>query len=376
MTPPSLVPQADPRASYLARQEAIDGAVQRVLAGGWYVLGEEVAAFEREFAAFAGTGHGIGVANGTDAIALILRALGIGPGDGVVTVSHTAVASVAAIEMVGAVPVLADIEPATCTMDPADLAALLERPPAGLRLRAVMPVHLYGQPAAMPEIVALCRRHGLHLVEDGSQAHGAALDGRPVGGFGVAAAWSLYPTKNLGALGDGGIVTTDDPALADRLRALRQYGWRRRYISDEPGVNSRLDELQAAILRVKLAGLAAGNERRRTIAARYDAALATGPYAPPARRRGATHVFHQYVIRCPERAAVQARLREAGIGTNIHYPVPVHLQPAYEGRVRLGPAGCRASERAAMEVLSLPMFPELTDAQVEQACQALEALAD
>jgi dTDP-4-amino-4,6-dideoxygalactose transaminase len=374
--PPSPVPQADPRASYLARQEAIDGAVQRVLAGGWYVLGEEVAAFEREFAAFARGRHGIGVANGTDAIALVLKALGIGPGDGVVTVSHTAVATVAAIEMAGAVPVLVDIEPGTCTMDPADLAAVLEHPLAGLRLRAVLPVHLYGQPAAMPEILGLCHRHGLHLVEDGSQAHGAALDERPAGGFGVAAAWSLYPTKNLGTLGDGGIVTTDDPTLADRLRALRQYGWRQRYVSDEPGVNSRLDELQAAILRVKLKGLAADNERRRTIAARYDAALARGPLAPPVRRRGAAHVFHQYVIRCPERAAVQARLREAGIGTNVHYPVPVHLQPAYQGRLRLGPAGCRESERAAMEVLSLPMFPELTDAQVEQVCQALEALAD
>jgi dTDP-4-amino-4,6-dideoxygalactose transaminase len=372
--PELLVPQADPRAGYLARREAIDAAVQRVMAGGWYVLGEEVAAFEREFAAFVAAGHGIGVANGTDAIALVLRGLGIGRGDVVVTVSHTAVASVAAIEMVGAEPILVDIEPGTWTMDPADLAAVLagdrER-----RIKAVMPVHLYGQPAAMAEIAALCERHGVALVEDGSQAHGAALDGRPVGSFGVAAAWSLYPTKNLGAIGDGGIVTTSDAGLAERLRALRQYGWRQRYVSDEAGVNSRLDELQAAILRVKLAGLAADNARRGAIAARYDAALAGTPFAPPVRRAGAAHVFHQYVIHTAGREAVQARLRAAGIGTNIHYPVPVHRQPAYAGRLALGPAACREAERAAATVLSLPMFPELGEEAVERVCTALAAFA-
>ncbi|MEK0081917.1 DegT/DnrJ/EryC1/StrS family aminotransferase [Benzoatithermus flavus] len=367
------VPQADPRISYLAHKEAIDAAVARVLASGWYVLGEEVAAFEREFAAFVAAGHGIGVGSGTDAIALILRGLGIGPGDRVATVSHTAVASVAAIEMVGAAPVLIDIEPQAYTMDPGDLAAALAAD-AEKRIKAVMPVHLYGQPAAMDAIGRLCREHGCFLIEDASQAHGAALDGTPVGGFGIAAAWSLYPTKNLGAIGDAGIVTTSDPALAERLRALRQYGWRRRYVSDEAGVNSRLDELQAAILRVKLARLAAGNARRQAIAARYDAALAGGPFAPPSRRAGAVHVFHQYVIRCPNRDAVQARLHEAGIGTNVHYPVPVHRQPAYAGRVALGPAACRESERAAREVLSLPMFPELDDRQVERVCAALSAL--
>jgi dTDP-4-amino-4,6-dideoxygalactose transaminase len=364
------IPQADPRAAYLAQKGAIDEAVARVLASGWYVLGEEVAAFEREFAAFAGAAHGIGVANGTDAIALVLRALGIGPGDRVATVSHTAVASVAAIEMAGAEPVLIDVEPLTWTMDPADLEGALAADP-DRRIKAVMPVHLYGQPAAMAEIASLCRRHGCLLVEDGSQAHGASLGDTPMGGFGIAAAWSLYPTKNLGAIGDAGIVTTSDPELAERLKALRQYGWRRRYVSDEAGVNSRLDELQAAILRVKLQNLAVATARRQAIAARYDEALAGGPLAPPARRPGAVHVFHQYVVRSPDRDALQKQLKEAGIGTNIHYPVPVHRQPAYAGRVALGPARCRESERAAAEVLSLPMYPELGDGQVGRVCDAL-----
>ncbi|MFO1072724.1 MAG: DegT/DnrJ/EryC1/StrS family aminotransferase [Geminicoccaceae bacterium] len=372
MSPP-IIAQADPRAAYLAARDEIDAAIGRVLAGGWYVLGQEVAAFEAEFAAFVGAAHGIGVGSGTDALALILRGLDLGPGDAVATVAHTAVATVAAIEMVGATPLLVDIEPATMTMDPADLAGLLERD-RDRRIKAVLPVHLYGQPAELPALAALAEAHGAALIEDACQAHGAALGGRQVGSFGRAAAWSLYPTKNLGALGDGGIVTTDDAALAERLRALRQYGWHRRYVSDAVGVNSRLDELQAAILRVKLPRLAAGNARRRAIAARYDLALAGGPIAPPALRPGAQHVYHQYVLRCPDREAVQAALQAAGIGTGIHYPVPVHRQPAYAGRIGLGPAQCRASERAAAEVLSLPIHPELTEAEVERVAAALEAL--
>lgn len=370
------IPQADPRAAYLARRDAIDAAMRRVLEGGRYMLGEEVAAFERGFASFVGAGHGVGVANGTDAIALTLRALGIGSGDRVATVAHTAVATVAAVEQAGAAPVLVDVEAGAWTMDPASLAAALARDP-GRRVKAVMPVHLYGQPAAMPEIAALAAAHGAALVEDGSQAHGATLDGRPVGSWGVAAAWSLYPTKNLGALGDGGIVTTDDAALAERLRALRQYGWRERYVSAEPGgVNSRLDELQAAVLRVKLAGLGADNARRRAIAARYDRELAGDDRRPdpPARRAGAGHVFHQYVLRCADRGRVRADLAAAGVGTNVHYPVPVHLQPAYAGRVALAPGGLPVTERAAREVLSLPVFPQLADAQVERVAAALAGL--
>ncbi len=367
------VPQADPGAAYRAHKEEIDAAVLRALASGWYVLGEEGRRFETAFAAWLGTARAVGCGNGTDALALALRALGVGPGCAVATVSHTAVATVAAIEMAGATPVLLDIEPDTYTMDPDELEAVLAQPPAGLPpVRAVIPVHLYGQAADLGRISAACTRHNVALIEDCAQAHGAALDGRRLGTFGAAAAFSLYPTKNLGALGDGGVVATSDAALADRIAALRQYGWRTHYVSDAPGVNSRLDELQAAILRVKLGHLDGGNARRRAIAARYDAALAGSAVRPPARRPGALHVFHQYVIRVPDRAAVRAGLRELGVATGIHYPLPVHAQPAYAGRVTLGPAACRRSEAASAEVLSLPVHPELSDAQVAQVARALQ----
>jgi len=314
----------------------------------------------------------VGCGNGTDALALALRALGIGPGAAVATVSHTAVATVAAIEMAGAVPVLIDIDPLHYTMEAAELADVLASPPPGLPpIRAAIPVHLYGQAADLDAILPLAQRHGVAVIEDCSQAHGATLGGRRLGTLGAVGTFSLYPTKNLGALGDGGVMATDDAALAERLAALRQYGWRAHYVSDEVGINSRLDEIQAAILSVKLRHLDAGNAARRAIAARYDAALAGGELTPPARRPGAEHVFHQYVIRSSDRDGLRARLRESGIGTGIHYPVPVHLQPAYAGRIALGPAACRASERAAAEVLSLPMFPELTDTQVSDVCEAI-----
>jgi len=234
-------------------------------------------------------------------------------------------------------------------------------------------VHLYGQAAALAPIVAACQRHGVPVIEDCAQAHGASIGNRKVGTFTEAATFSFYPTKNLGALGDGGMVATSDAAVGADLAALRQYGWRTHYISDTVGVNSRLDELQAAILRVKLSHLDAQNARRQAIAAAYDATLEEIGLAPPARRPGADHVFHLYVF-CPnDRRAVQRRLRAAGIGTGIHYPSPVHLQPAYQSRVALGPSGCRATEIAASQVLSLPMYPELSDAQVGQVCDAMRA---
>jgi dTDP-4-amino-4,6-dideoxygalactose transaminase len=370
-----MVPQANPGAGYRALQNEIDAAVARVLASGWYVLGQEVRSFEAEFAAWLGTGSVVGCGNGTDAIALALRGLGVGPGSTVVTVSHTAVATVAAIEMVGATPLLIDIDPLHYTMDPAELAAVLEAPPAGLPpIRAVIPVHLYGQAADLTAIGATCRRYGVALVEDCAQAHGARLLGQRLGTFGDVATFSFYPTKNLGALGDGGAVVTADPDRAARIAALRQYGWRTHYVSDEVGVNSRLDELQAAILRAKLPHLDTQNARRRSIAAAYDAALTGSPFTPPARRMDAENVFHLYVLRVRHREALQASLRADGIGTGIHYPVPVHVQPAYAGRVRLGPSGCRETEAAAREVLSLPLYAELTDAQVEQVCAALSRL--
>ncbi len=370
-----LIPQANPGAGYLAQKAEIDAAVARALASGWYILGKEGEAFEQEYAAWLGTARAVGCANGTDALALILRGLGIGEGSTVATVSHTAVATVAAIEMVGAVPLLLDIDPDTYTMDAEELVSVLEDPPPGLPpIRAVIAVHLYGQSCDLDPMLRACAANGVALIEDCAQAHGATLHGRKLGTFGTAAAFSLYPTKNLGALGDGGVLATDDFELADRIAAIRQYGWRERYISSMVGVNSRLDEVQAAILRVKLTALDAGNARRRDIAAAYDAALDGGPIAPPLRREDAEHVFHQYVMRVPQRAEVQQLLKTMGVGTGIHYPAPVHLQSAYQGRVPLGPAGCAETEKAAREVLSLPMYPELTDQQVAQVCEALHSL--
>jgi dTDP-4-amino-4,6-dideoxygalactose transaminase len=370
--PPITVPQANPGAAYRTLKTGIDDAVARVLQSGWYVLGQEVRSFEAEFAAWLGCTAAIGCGNGTDALALALRALGVGPGMSVVTVSHTAVATVAAIEMVGATPLLVDIEPEYYGMDPVELAAVLDHPPAGSPpIRAVIPVHLYGQPVALDPIIAACRRHGVPIVEDCAQAHGATIGERKVGTFTEIATFSFYPTKNLGALGDGGMVSTQDVELGASVAALRQYGWRNHYISDAVGVNSRLDELQAAILRVKLQHLDAQNARRRAIAAAYDVALRGTSLAPPARRNGVGHVFHLYVLRVQDRTSLQARLRAAGIGTGIHYPSPVHLQPAYRERIATGPSGCRASEIAAGQVLSLPIYPELSDQQVAQVCDAL-----
>jgi dTDP-4-amino-4,6-dideoxygalactose transaminase len=369
------VPQADPGAGYRAQKEAIDAAVARALGSGWYILGKEGEAFEREYAAWQGAARAIGCANGTDALTLAMRGLGIGPGATVVTVSHTAVATVAAIEMVGATPLLLDVDPDTYTMDPDELAAVLDDPPPGLPpIRAVIPVHIYGQSCDLGPMLEAAARHGVAVIEDCSQAHGATYAGKKVGNHGQVACYSLYPTKNLGALGDGGVLTTDDAALADRIGAIRQYGWKERYISADVGVNSRLDELQAAILRVKLEVLDANNARRQAIAAAYDTALAGTRFAPPARRGDGEHVFHQYVLRVPDRAAVMARLRAEGIATAIHYPQPVHLQPAYRGRTPMGPAGCAETARAAEEVMSLPMFPELSDAQVQRVCEALRRL--
>ena len=379
MSDVQLIAQADPGAGYRACRSEIDAAVARALASGWYILGKEGAAFEDEFAAWlggAGT-RAIGCANGTDALALTLRGLGIGAGSLVATVSHTAVATVAAIEMAGAMPLLLDVDPRTYTLDPAELQAVLDYPPPGLPpLRAVVVVHLYGQPADMTPILATCRQHGVVVIEDCSQAHGALHRGRKVGTLSEVAAFSLYPTKNLGALGDAGVVATADAELATSMASLRQYGWRERYVSADAGINSRLDEMQAAVLRVKLQRLDAANLRRQSIAARYDAALAGGFLQPPATRAGCSHVYHQYVVRVPDRAAAQALLKDRGISTAVHYPVPVHLQPAYAGRTPIGPSGCVVTAEIGHEIMSLPMFPELADDQVARVCDGLMALQD
>ena len=363
-----MVPSANPGASYQRLQKEIDGAVARVLAGGMYILGEEGEAFEQEFAAYIGVAHAVGVASGTDAVELALRAVGIGPGDLVVTVAHTAVATISAVERVGARPCLVDISPDSYTLDPEALQTALNTYARGAR--AVIPVHIYGHPADMEAIGSVAQAHGLAVVEDCAQAHGAVYRGRKAGSLGHVAAFSFYPTKNLGAFGDGGAVVTDDPALAERVRLLRQYGWRERYISEIPGMNSRLDEIQAAVLRVKLSRLDADNQRRIELAMAYARGLAGLPLRLPIVRPGCRHVFHQYTLELDRRGAWQDHLRRQGIGTSVLYPVPVHLQPAYRGRLA-GADHLPCTEAAAGRILSLPMFPELRDDQVRHVCQVM-----
>jgi dTDP-4-amino-4,6-dideoxygalactose transaminase len=373
---PSPIPQASPGRDYRRNQKDIDAAVRRTLESGWYILGPEVTAFESEFASYLGLRETIGVASGTDAVEMALRGLGIGPGDAVYTVSHTAVATVAAVERAGATPVLVDIDNATATMDPASLGAAIaaDPRPQGAQPRAVIAVHLYGQPAPMDEILAISRGAGLLVVEDCAQAHGATLDGRIAGTIGDIASFSFYPTKNLGALGDGGCVATNDPAVAARIRELRQYGWHDRYVSAVPGLNSRLDEVQAAILRARLPKLDADNGRRKEIAARYDAGLKNAAVTLPVTRAGVGHVYHQYVVRTPERDGLMVWLRDRGIGTAIHYPVPIHLQPGYDGRI--AHFGLATTERVAREIASLPIFASLTDLEVDRVIAAIVEWSD
>lgn len=349
----NTIPFVDLKAAYRRLQPEIDAAVGRVLAGGRYILGHEVEAFESEFAAFLGVDHVVGVASGTDALLLALRALGVGPGDEVITVSHTAVATVAAIEHSGATPRFAEIDPSTYLLDPGALSAVITS-----RTRAVVPVHLYGRAVDMDKLLPIAREHGLVVVEDCAQAHGARYQGRMVGTFGDAAAFSFYPTKNLGALGDGGAVATDRSDVAERVRLLRQYGWRERYVSDIAGYNSRLDELQAAVLRVRLRHLAAENDARRRLAAVYDAMLADLPLRVPVTGDAVEHVYHLYVISHERRDSLAAYLQSQGVATAIHYPVPVHLQAAYM-RLGYGRGSLPHSESAAQTVLSLPMYPDM-----------------
>jgi dTDP-3-amino-3,4,6-trideoxy-alpha-D-glucose transaminase len=335
-----------------ADRAAIDAAVTRVLDSGWFVLGPEVAAFETEFAAAAGAAHAVGVNTGTDAIALALRALGIGPGDEVITSPVSAAYSALAIDMAGARPVFADIDPARLTLDPGAVAAAVTP-----RTRAVLPVHLYGQPADMDGIARVATRHGLVVVEDACQAHLATVGGRPVGRGSAAAAFSFYPTKNLGALGDGGAVTTDDPALADRVRRLRNGGQSSRYHHDELGVNSRLDELQAAILRTRLPRLGALTAVRRRLAGRYRDALRAAPVVvPPECDPG--HVYHLFPVLADDRDRFQAHLLGHGVETLVHYPVPIPRQPAARS---WSPTPCPVADDVCARVVSLPLYPSLAD---------------
>ncbi len=359
-----LIPAANPHAQYLSHQAEIDVAIAAALSGNRYILGPETLAFEQEFAAYLGVAYAIGVGSGTDALHLAIRACGLGPGDEIITVAHTAVATVSAIESAGATPVLVDIDPATYTLDPNQIERAITP-----RTKAIIPVHLYGAAADLKPMIDLARRHQLKLIEDCAQAHGARYADRMVGSYGDVSCFSFYPTKNLGAIGDGGLIATSDPTLADNLRLLRQYGWRERYVSEIAGWNSRLDELQAAILRVKLRYLNEDNDKRRSLAAIYDEQLA-GQVTTPIERTGTRHVYHLYVIRHPRREALMNHLRERGIGTAIHYPVPVHLQPAYRGR--LGAVGSLPeTELAAREIISLPVYPELREAEALTVANAI-----
>jgi dTDP-4-amino-4,6-dideoxygalactose transaminase len=356
---------SNPRAQYLARKNEIDAAFARALDSGWYVLGREVEAFENEFASYVGTTAALGVGSGTEALHVALAACGVGPGDEVITVAHTAVATVAAIELCGAQPVLVDIQPDTFTMDPEKLEAALSP-----RTKAIVPVHLYGHPADIARIMAFAKRHSLRVIEDCAQAHGAAVSGRRVGSLGDAGCFSFYPTKNLGALGDGGAVTTSDPEVAKRVRLLREYGWAERYVSSIPGWNSRLDEIQAAILRVKLRYLDQDNAARQRLASVYTEALAETGLVLPVKSADFTHAYHLYVVRSLRRSALMKHLKARDIGSLIHYPVPVHQQPAYEGRLR-GHDLLPETERAAREVLSLPLYPELTKTEIDTVTAAV-----
>jgi len=354
--------QRVPFLSLVPREDAADvrAAIDRVVASGWFVLGPEVEAFEAEFAAASGARYAIGVGTGTDALALAMRALGIGPGDEVVTSPLSAAYSALAILMAGARPVFADVDPSRLTIDPARIEAAI-----GPRTRALMPVHLYGQPADMVAIARLASKHGLAIVEDCCQAHLATCAGRPVGTFGAAGAFSFYPTKNLGAMGDGGAIVTDDAALAGRLKRLRNGGQTDRYHHQEPGINSRLDEMQAAVLRARLPYLAGWTTARRALAAVYRERLAGGPVAVPA-EHDAGHVYHLFVVKSGRRAELQARLAARGIETLIHYPVAITRQPALaEAR----PGSCPVAEQACDEVISLPFHPSL-------GREALDAVAD
>jgi len=361
------LPFLDLTAQYERLRPAIDSAIGRVLKRGRFILGEEVAAFEREFADYCGAKQAVAVACGTEALQLALLACGVGPGDEVVTSAHTAVATVAAIEMAGARPVLVDIDPRTQTLDPTRVAACLTP-----RTRAVVPVHLHGYPADIFPLLEIARAHQLNVVEDCAQAHGARYRGRHVGTWGHIGAFSFYPTKNLGAYGDGGAILTEDTELAERVRKLRQYGWGPDRVSERKGFNSCLDELQAAILRVKLTYLDAWNSRRRELATSYRTLLAGSGVGLPPLPAECEPVYHHFVIRHEQRDALSRFLANQGIETRVHYSVPIHLQPAY---VDLGyqKGDLPGAERASREVLSLPLYPEMTDEMVERISRAILA---
>jgi dTDP-4-amino-4,6-dideoxygalactose transaminase len=369
------VPVLNLKAQYAGIRSRIDAAVHAVLESGHFVLGPNVAALEGELGRFLGVARAVTMASGTDALHLGLRALGVGAGDLVLIPAFTFVATATAVSYIGARPVFVDIEPKTFNLDPDRVRDYLAKDAPGPRpegqVKAMIPVHLYGLPADMEPLLALARSRGIGVVEDAAQAVGATYHGRRVGGLGHVGCFSFYPTKNLGAMGDGGLATTQDAELGDHLLRLRVYGGRQRYVHEELGFNSRLDEIQAAVLRVKLEFLEEWTARRRAIAARYRAGLEGLGLALPAESPGSTHVYHQFAVRVPDRDVVQRRMAERGVQTAIYYPIPLHLQPMYrELGYRTG--HFPEAERAAREVLCLPMYPELTDAQVDEVVDAVK----
>jgi dTDP-4-amino-4,6-dideoxygalactose transaminase len=359
------IPLVDLRAQHSAMAGELEAALRRVVERGDFVLGEDVAAFEREFASYCQADHAVGLDSGLSALELGLRALGIGPGDEVLTPVNSFIASSSAVSFVGATPVWVEPDPQTCNLDVAAARRAITR-----RTRAIMAVHLYGRPADMDAIMVLAREHGLRVIEDACQAHGARYRGRRMGGIGDFAAFSFYPAKNLGALGDGGMLTTSDPELADRVRAMRDYGQRRKYEHVAMAWNRRLDTLHAAVLRLKLRRLDDWNAARRRHASRYAQLLEGCGLVLPAAAPEAEHVFHLFVVQAPDRDRLAAALAARGIATGLHYPVPIHLQPAYRER-GLGRGCFPVAEQMADRVLSLPMFPELSDAQLERVAEAI-----
>jgi dTDP-3-amino-3,4,6-trideoxy-alpha-D-glucose transaminase len=362
------VPFLDLKIQYRSLRSELDPAIARVLESASFVGGPDVSAFEQEFAAFTGAPHVVGLANGTDALVLAARALGVGPGDEVIVPTHTFIATSESIGLLGAKAIFVDVDPISYTLDPTGFRRAITP-----RTKAVIPVHLYGQPADLTPIVAIAREHGLSVIEDCAQAHGARYDGRPVGSFGDAACYSFYPGKNLGAYGDGGAVTVRDAAIADRIRSIANHGRKDKYEHAVEGINSRLDSIQAAVLRVKLQYLQRWNELRAAHAAEYSRALALVPNVTvPLTMPDRTHVFHLYVIQVDDRDGLLRHLAAEGIGAGIHYPIPLHLQPAYADR-HLARGTLPVAERLAARILSLPMFPELTPGQIGQVVAAVAA---
>ena len=363
-----MIPFVDLKSQYASIKPEVNAAIQGILDSCAFTLGSEVAEFEKEFAAYSGAKHGIGVNTGTSALHLALLAANIGPGDEVITVPHTFVATVSAIVYAGATPVFVDIDPRSFTMDPAQLEAAITP-----RTKAVIPVHLYGQCADMDPIVAIARKHGLVVIEDACQAHGAEYKGRRAGSLGDMACFSFYPGKNLGAYGEGGMVVTDNADYTRTIRMLRDWGAEKKYMHVLKGYNYRLEGIQGAVLRVKLRHLEAWTKGRQAAAARYDAGLKAAGVQTPEMMPWARHVYHIYAIRTPHRQQWMDALQAQGIATGIHYPTPVHLLPAFAD---LGYAAGRFphSERAASEVMSLPMFAELTPAQTDEVCRAVGQL--